>query len=53
MFVLARLAEKGLEPAPAGEEHRYYAGAGKYTALFWSVTAYDTETRSQVERILR
>ncbi|HYT87097.1 MAG TPA: hypothetical protein VEL76_00125, partial [Gemmataceae bacterium] len=34
-----QVSVEGLEPAPAGEEHRYYGGAGKYTALFWSVTA--------------
>jgi hypothetical protein len=28
---------RGLEPW--GEEHRYYSDAGKYTALFWAVTA--------------
>ena len=35
--------------APAGQEHRYYPEAGKYTALFWPVE--EAQARSGLSRI--
>ncbi len=42
-----RLRVEGI--APAGQEHRYYPEAGKYTAIFWPVD--EEQARSALSRI--